>query len=102
VTVADWVARESSGVPVPLLDAVLAALGSSGGEPAAEAFDVLLELAERRLADLLAHDVLTREGAVPLLTIDAIVTWMLEAAADRPDEIDERSRRAMLRLSALA
>jgi hypothetical protein len=102
VTIADWLQERSALVPAALRDEVVEALGTAAGRPAAEAADALLDAAERRLADFLPRGAAARNGAVPLLTIDALITFALEAAADRPEELEERARQAMLRLSQLA
>ena len=102
MTVGDWVADRGSGAPARLLDGVRQALGPQGSRPASAASEVLLGVAERELAAWLAEESGGRAGAVPLLTIDALVTLALEAAADRPDEIDAIAEDAIRRLSALA
>jgi hypothetical protein len=101
VTVAEWVAERAGEVPAPLLAGVHEALGSAAGRPAHDAADALLDAAERRLVEFVPGGADVRGGALPLLTIDALITFALEAAADRPDEMDSRARRAMLRLAAL-
>jgi hypothetical protein len=102
VTVGEWLADRGSGAPAPLLDGVREALGPEGSRPASAVSEVLLDVAERELAAWLAEESGGRAGAVPLLTIDALVTLALEAAADRPDEIDAIAEDAIRRLSALA
>ena len=102
MTVGDWVADRGSGAPARLLDGVRQALGPQGSRPASAASEVLLGVAERELVAWLTEESGGRAGAVPLLTIDALVTLALEAAADRPDEIDAIAEDAIRRLSALA
>lgn len=102
MTVGEWVADRGSGAPARLLDGVRGALGPEASRPASVASEVLLGVAERELAAWLAEESGGRAGAVPLLTIDALVTLALEAAADRPDEIDAIAEHAIRRLSALA
>jgi hypothetical protein len=102
VTVGEWVADRGSGGPAPLLDGVREALGRDGSRPVSAATEVLLGVAERELAAWLVEESGGRAGAVPLLTIDALVTLALEAAADRPDAVDAIAEDAIRRLAALA
>ena len=102
MTVGDWVAARAAEVPEALLAGVHEALGSAAGRPASDAGDVLLAAAERRLSALLPGGAAERDGALPLLTIDVLITFALEAAAEHPDELETRARRAVLSLSALA
>lgn len=102
MTVAAWLAERAACAPPALTEAVRAALGREGERPVADATDVLLDAAERLLAGFVARDPASRDGALALLTIDALVTFALETAAGRPGELDERARRAMLQLCALA
>lgn len=101
MTVADWVGARTAGAPAPLVAALHAALGSSGSEPDERAGDLLLALAERRLAAFLPEGAMARDGATELLVIDALTTLALEAAAGAPD-LAARSADAVRRLSALA
>ena len=102
MTVRDWVAARADDVPAALLAGVHEALGPAADRPAADAADVLLESAERRLSALLPSGASERDGALPLLTIDVLITFALEAAADRPEELETRARRAVLSLSTLS
>ena len=102
MTIADWLTDREADAPPELLDAAREALGRDAARPAAEAAPVLLDAAERELATWLNDDAGGRAGAVPLLTIDALVTLALEAAADAPAGIDAVAADTMVRLSALA
>lgn len=101
MTVAEWVLDRAPGAPSSLTGAVCMALGIEGEYPAARAADVLMHAAERALAQFVASGAQARDGALPLLTIDALVTFALEAEAERPDEIEDRARRAMIRLASV-
>ncbi|MGI8842391.1 MAG: hypothetical protein ACR2HZ_01735 [Gemmatimonadaceae bacterium] len=101
MTVAEWVLDRAPDAPESLTGAVCVALGSDGELPATRAADVLMAAAERALARFVSGGVQARDGALPLLTIDALVTFALEAAAEHPDEIEDRARRAMIRLASL-
>jgi hypothetical protein len=102
VTIADWVAERGTGAPAQLRAGVRVALGSDGSRPVTEAAEVLLGVAERDLALWLTNDSASRAGAVPLLTIDVLVTLALEAAAEHRVDVDAVADAAILRLSALA
>jgi hypothetical protein len=101
VTVGEWVLDRAPDAPDSLTGAVVATLGGDAELPATRAADALMAAAERALAAFVSGGVQAREGALALLTIDALVTFALEAAAERPDEIEDRARRAMIRLAAL-
>ncbi|HSJ62623.1 MAG TPA: hypothetical protein VK922_01835 [Gemmatimonadaceae bacterium] len=102
MTIGDWVQERSALVPATLRAGISEALGSTASRPAAEAADALLDAAERRLAEFLPRGATARDGAVPLLTIDALITFALEAASECPEALAARAREAMLRLSHLA
>ena len=55
------------------------------------------------LADrMLREDCESRQGALGLLVIDALVTYAFELAGDQPMKIGPRAARAMTELAALA
>jgi len=51
---------------------------------------------------VLGDGCLTRDSAIDLLAIDAIVTYAFEAAADDPERLEARTRGALERIAALA
>jgi hypothetical protein len=77
-------------------------LGHHLGESAAAAPELCLAAAERLLGDLLDRATAGRESALDLLTVDALVTYALEAAAAMPDSLPELTTNAMTRLAAVA
>ncbi len=91
-------------VPPPALlasrvrEALLDAPAAVGAAPA----EALLVAGEALLARLLNAGRTSREGALDLLTADALVTYAFEAAAEDGTPIGERARRAMVRIAALA
>lgn len=101
MTVGEWLTERSADMPAPLLARMREALGPAAAQPARDAADVLLAAAEQRLAVLLPEGAARRDGAMPLLTVDALITLGLEAAASSPADLDGRARRAMLHLAAL-
>lgn len=100
MTVAEWLATRTPPPPSPLAERVRAM--SAPDAPGVPRADALCEAAAAALADLVRRERLTRENALDLLAIDALVTYAFEAAADEPDAIEERATRAMARIAALA
>lgn len=73
-----------------------------GGERSERAVaDRLLDAAEAAMRALLRDGCLTRESAIELLAVDALVTYAFEAAADEPERIEERATRTLGRIAAL-
>jgi hypothetical protein len=95
MTVGDWVSSRAGGAPPSLLNGVRQALGKEAGRPAAQAPGVLLDVAVRDLRSWLAGDATSRSAAVPLLTIDALATLAMEAAADDPVALNEFAEKAI-------
>ena len=67
----------------------------------ASAADALLDSSEAAMQRLLVDGCLTRESALDLLAVDALVTYAFEAAADDPAAIEQRAQRALARIAAL-
>jgi hypothetical protein len=66
------------------------------------AAETLLDVASEALATLLHDGCLTRPSALDLLAVDAHGTSAVEAAADDPEQLDLRAKRALARIAALA
>jgi len=64
--------------------------------------DAFLGAAEVAMATLLSGGCLTRESALELLAIDALVTYAFEIAADAPEQLESRAANALARISALS
>jgi len=98
--VSAWL-RARTPVPPPQLIARIEAMtaGVAGRDASA---DVFLAAAEAAMGGLLRDGCLTRESALDLLAIDALVTYAFEAAADDPERLDDRAARALSRVSVLA
>jgi hypothetical protein len=64
--------------------------------------DRLVDSSEAAMRRLLGDGCLTRESALDLLAVDALVTYAFEAAADEPAAIEDRAQRALARIAALA
>ncbi|HEX5073268.1 MAG TPA: hypothetical protein VFW03_08685 [Gemmatimonadaceae bacterium] len=96
-----WIRGRSPAPPPHLLSRIeaLAAHAARAPKPAA---DALLDAALAAMTDLLRGGCLTRSAGFDLLAVDALVTYVFEAAADDPRELDARTGNALARISALA
>lgn len=97
--VSAWL-RGRTPVPPPPLAARIDALTARIADRDLSA-DAFLEAAEVAMGTVLRDGCLTRDSALDLLAVDALVTYAFEAAADEADQIDERAVRALARISAL-
>ena len=95
-----WI-RGRSPAPPPNLLSRLEAFAAATPHTAAPA-DALLDAAASAMADVLRGGCLTRTAGLDLLAVDALVTYVFEAAADDPQQLDARTERAMARVAALA
>lgn len=64
--------------------------------------DALLDASATAMAEVLRNGCLTRESALDLLAVDALITYAFEAAADDPEQLDARTRAALATIAALA
>ena len=99
-SVSSWLDTRAP-VPPPELAAALRAMTAhvATREPTAE---VLLSAAHDAMTTLLHDGCLTRQSALDLLAVDALVTYAFEAAADDPDGLDRRAEQALESIAALA
>jgi hypothetical protein len=99
--VAAWLHARSPEPPSQLrarIDEMLASGGAVDGSPA----DALLGTAVSAMTELLRDGGLTRESALDLLAVDALVTYAFEAAAEDSETLDARTTHALARIAALA
>jgi len=101
VTVSAWLRERTPAPPERLSASIEAALGARLSAPRAEVTDACIDAAEALLRDLLARPSMGRDSALDLLTVDALVTYAFEAAADDPATLDARARDAARRLAAV-
>ena len=104
MTITEWLRSRTPAAPEALVARVEEALrtrgaGAAGVEAAPER---LLDAALSLLQPLLARESAGRESALDLLAADALVTYAFEAASIEPEQLDARTRDAMLRLTRLA
>ena len=102
MTVGDWLSARTPAPPPPLAARLHAALGPRLAEPSTRAREAMLQTAEALLADLIALESAQRDCALDLLTVDALVTYAFEAAAEHPDTLAERATDAMVAMARLA
>ncbi len=85
------------------MDAVIRALGADGERPASETAAACLDVAAQRLAAILEERRFQRDGALDLLTVDALVTYAFEhASMSTPADLSGMAAAAIRRLGALA
>jgi hypothetical protein len=101
VTVGERLAQRTPALPAPLDARLRTALRDRMGDPASGAYDALLSTAESLLAELLTLDCATRDHAIDLLAVDALITYAFEAAADAPHTLSARAVEAMGAIAAL-
>lgn len=88
--------------PPPALAARLAdLLAPHLAEPAARVPDVCLDVGEQLLDELLSSGSTSRGTALDLLSVDALITYAFQAAADVPEELEARAAKAMACIAAL-
>jgi len=101
MTLDEWLATREPAPPRALAARLYALLQSAGmSEPCAP--EAYLTAGESLLASLLRDGCTSRETALDLLAVDALVTYAFEAAGAEPERLEERAERAMARISALA
>ena len=64
--------------------------------------DALLDAGITAMSAVLGDGCLTRNSALDLLAVDALVTYAFEAAAEEPELLETRTKHAMTRIAALA
>ena len=98
-SVSAWL-RDRTPVPPPQLAARIDAFTATiaDRDPSADAF---LDAAEEAMGAVLRDGCLTRESALDLLAVDALVTYAFEAAADEADQLEDRAVRALARIAVL-
>jgi hypothetical protein len=82
VTIAEWLQARNPRPPVELMQGLESALGMTLNDDSSTATAAFLNAAERMLRDLVASSETGRPIAADLLTIDALTTYAVEAAAE--------------------
>ena len=102
MTVGEWLSSRAPEAPAPLAARLRAALGARIDDRSSGAHETVLATAEALLAELLALECATREDALDLLAVDALVTYAFEAAAESPDTLSARATSAMASIAMIA
>lgn len=102
MTVGEWLDARSAEAPQGLARRVREIVAPHAGADASRACELCLAAGEMLLAELLRDGCASRQSALDLLAVDALVTYAFEAAAAEPGMLDGRAHRAMVGISALA
>ena len=102
MTLREWLHDREPAPPDRLAARIDAVLGERADADKARASANCLDAAEELLSELAARPSAGRESALDLLTVDALVTYAFEAAADAPASLEATATAAMIRLAATA
>ena len=100
-TVRDWFDLVEPAPPQALRVRLDELLAHHADRPVADVPEACLDAGESLLEGLLASGSTSRETALDLLAVDALVTYAFQSAADDPERIEVRATQAMARISAL-
>jgi hypothetical protein len=100
-TVGEWLAALQPPPPPALMTRLAELLARYADQSVARVPDVCIEAGEKLLDALLASGSTSRGTALDLLSVDALLTYAFQAAADAPGDLEERAARAMARIAAL-
>lgn len=101
-TVGEWFKAVEPAPPRVLAEQLKTMVSNYAARPASEVPEVCLQVAEQQLRLLLASGSTSRATALDLLSVDALVTYAFEAAAQDAMTIEARASSAMTRIAALA
>ena len=101
-TLTDWLASRTPGPPPQLMERITSIIVRTHRSVDAVPADALLYAGEDAMQTVLADGCLTRPSALDLLAVDAVVTYAFEAAADDPEQLEDRAAEALARIAALA
>lgn len=102
MTVGEWLSARTPAPPALLAARLRVLLGTRIGDRSSSAYDAALSTAETLLTELMALECAGRDRALDLLTVDALVTYAFEAAAETPDTLQARAAAAMDAIAKLA
>jgi hypothetical protein len=100
-TVGGWFDALSPAPPEGLRVRLAALLQPFGHLPERQVPEVCLDVGQQLLDALLASGSTTRETALDLLAVDALITYAFQAAADEPSLMEARAARALASIAAL-
>ena len=99
MTISEWLRARQPRPPAELTEGLERALGPALAKDSAEATAECLSAAERMLRGLVASGETGRSVAADLLTIDALTTYAVEAAAETLENLPEFAEAAMTRFA---
>jgi hypothetical protein len=100
-TVGGWFDALNPAPPEGLRARLAALLQPFAHLPEREVPEVCLDVGQQLLDALLASGSTSRETALDLLAVDALITYAFQAAADDPSLIEARAARALTSIAAL-
>ena len=100
-TVGGWFDALNPAPPEGLRVRLAALLQPFAHLPVQQVPEVCLDAGEQLLDALLASGSTSRETALDLLAVDALITYAFQAAADEPSLMDARAARALASIAAL-
>lgn len=100
-TVRDWLQAVTPPPPSSLAARLATVLAPHASRPAADVPECCLEAGEALLEAILASGSTSRDTALDLLTVDALVTYAFQEAAGQSATLEERAMRAMARIAAI-
>ena len=100
MTLREWLHDREPAPPPRLAGHIDAVLGTRADADKGRASEHCLDAAAELLSELAARPSAGRESALDLLTVDALVTYAFEAAADAPASLEATATAAMIRLAA--
>ena len=100
-SVGAWFASVEPAPPAALALRLAQLMAPYAELPVAQLPESCLRAGEKSLDGLLASGSTSRETALDLLAVDALVTYAFQAAADEPNRIEARAARAMAGIALL-
>ena len=100
MTVGAWLRERTPAPPERLASRISEVLGERRDLETGSVTELCLDAAEQLLRELMTRSSAGRESALDLLTVDALVTYAFEAAADAPASLELSAAKAMVRLAA--
>lgn len=100
-TVREWLAGVTPPPPASLAARLGAVMAPYGDRPVADVPACCLEAGEALLESILASGSTSRDTALDLLTVDALVTYAFQEAAGDTESLEARAHRAMARIAAI-
>lgn len=100
-TLRSWLFAVTPPPPPSLAARLAAVLEPFADRPAQEVPECCLEAGEGLLDAILASGSTSRDTALDLLTVDALITYAFQEAAGEPERLEARASRAMERIAAI-